>query len=223
MAIEVRLGDDALSRRTSTSASRLKSPGGRTPEDMFVLTAGPVMPSMEDGAGRLTWRSKVASDLAGMSLRRGPFRRLASCVRTRPDRGGAAPQLTRLRRIESPAIEGSSAETGRTSQKHGHHKLLKDFGDRENSGRDARRPDHPRRARAARHEMHSRPLSALGLATRRHRCAPAGLSRRCPRAGRSLRADHAAVAHRSRQEAVRRSTRPRGGCRSESSRRSPPR
>jgi hypothetical protein len=143
MALEVRLGDDArltkdidLGLRAEVSRhedlqERLVDALALDPfDDMFVLTAGAVTQLMEDGAGHVTWRSKVAASLA---LKR--FGAVQLDVSPRPHELAqtevvALPNSLAFAGIDSPTIEIIDVN------RHGaekYHAMLKDFGDRENS------------------------------------------------------------------------------------------
>ena len=78
MALEVRLRDDArLTKDIDMGLRSAISEAGELQErlveamsadpftDRFVITVGPVSRLMEDGAGHVTWRAKVAAKLAG--------------------------------------------------------------------------------------------------------------------------------------------------------------
>lgn len=143
MALEVRLRDDARLTKDIDLGLRAEVRGRedlheRLVEalaldpfnDMFVLTAGAVTQLMEDGAGYVTWRSKVAAHLAlrlfgGVQLDVSPRAHELAQTEVVP-----LPNSLAFAGIVSPAIEIIDVN------RHGaekYHAMLKDFGHRENS------------------------------------------------------------------------------------------
>lgn len=143
MAMEVRLRDEARLtkdidlglRATITDRDdlqeRLVEALALDPfRDRFLFAAGPVAQLMEDGAGHLTWRTKVAARLAGK-----PFGSVQLDVSPR------AHELDRTELVPLPnalAFAGIDAPAIEIIEVHRHaaekfHEMLKDFGERENS------------------------------------------------------------------------------------------
>lgn len=143
MALEVRLLDEARLtkdidlglRGDVADAEELR---GRLVEalaigvdgDEFTLIVGPVKPLMEDDDGRLTWRVKVAAELAGR-----PFGSVQVDVSPRAHELGATdltplPNSLDFAGIAAPLVEIVDLNRHAAEKFHG---MLRDFGDRENT------------------------------------------------------------------------------------------
>ncbi len=98
--------------------------------DKFTLIAGPVKQLMEDDGGRLTWRVKVAAELAGR-----PFGGVQVDISPRGHELGATdlvplPNSLDFAGIDAPLVEIVDVNRHAAEKFHG---MLRDFGDRENT------------------------------------------------------------------------------------------
>jgi hypothetical protein len=143
MALEVRLSDEArLSkdidlglRDDPVTAEALRERfiealGGDRAEDWFVLAVGPVRQLMEDDGGALTWRVKVAAELAGR-----PFGGIQVDISPRAYELDATdliplPNSLAFAGVSVPAIEVIDVHRHAAEKFHG---MLRDFGERENT------------------------------------------------------------------------------------------
>jgi hypothetical protein len=143
MALEVRLRDDA--RLTKDIDMGLRGAIAEAAElqerlvealsadpfgDRFVITVGLVTQLMEDGAGHLTWRTKVAAHLAGR-----PFGGVQLDVSPRAHELEQTdivplPNSLAFAGIDAPSIEIIDVHRHAAEK---YHAMLRDFGDRENS------------------------------------------------------------------------------------------
>jgi hypothetical protein len=99
-------------------------------DDKFTLIAGPVKQLMEDDGGRLTWRIKVASDLAGR-----PFGSVQVDISPRAHELGATdlmrlPNSLDFAEVITPLVEIIDVNRHAAEKFHG---MLRDYGDRENT------------------------------------------------------------------------------------------
>ena len=98
--------------------------------DKFTLLPGPVKQLMEDDGGRLTWRVKVAAELAGR-----PFGSVQVDVSPRAHELGATdlvplPNSLDFAGIAAPLVEIIDLNRHAAEKFHG---MLRDFGDHENT------------------------------------------------------------------------------------------
>jgi predicted nucleotidyltransferase component of viral defense system len=143
MALEVRLRDDARLtkdidlglRDDVTGAEELRERLVEALEadvdgDKFTLIPGPVKQLMEDDGGRLTWRVKVAAELAGR-----PFEGVQVDISPRAHELGTTdlvllPNSLEFAGILAPHVEIVDVNRHAAEKFHG---MLKDYGDRENT------------------------------------------------------------------------------------------
>lgn len=143
MALEVRLHDDA--RLTKDLDLGLRDDVGATSElrdrivealahdiegDRFAFAVGPVTRLMEDGAGRLTWRTKVTARLAGR-----PFGGIQLDVSPRAHELDetdvvSLPSALAFAGVAATEVEIVGVDRHAAEKLHG---LLRDFGERENT------------------------------------------------------------------------------------------
>lgn len=143
MALEVRLRDRARLTKDLDLGLRDEVTEGTTlrerlvellsvelDNDRFVFIAGPAQPLLEDGAGHVTWRTKIAAELAGR-----PFGTLQLDI---------SPRVHELTQTEHIALPNSLAFAGAASREveivdvHRHaaeklHGMLRIVADRENT------------------------------------------------------------------------------------------
>ena len=144
MALEVRLRDEARLtkdidlglRGDVADAEELRErlvealAIGVVDGDEFTLIVGPVKQLMEDDGGRLTWRVKVAAELAGR-----PFGGVQVDISPRAHELGATdllplPNSLDFAGIVAPLVEIIDVNRHAAEKFHG---MLRDFGDRENT------------------------------------------------------------------------------------------
>jgi hypothetical protein len=143
MALEVRLRDDARLtkdidlglRDDVTGAEELRERLIEALEvdvdgDKFTFLPGPVKQLMEDDGGRVTWRVKVAAELAGR-----PFGGVQVDISPRAHELGATdlmplPNSLDFAGIAAPLVEIIDLNRHAAEKFHG---MLRDFGDRENT------------------------------------------------------------------------------------------
>jgi hypothetical protein len=143
MALEVRLRDEARLSKDIDLGLRddvvdaqelrerlLETLGADPDHDGFVLVVGPVKRLMADGGGALTWRVKVAVELAGR-----PFGGIQVDVSPRAHELGETDLVPVPSSLDFAGIRGRSIEI---VDVHRHaaekfHGMLKDFGERDNT------------------------------------------------------------------------------------------
>lgn len=143
MALEVRLRDDARLtkdidlglRDDVTGAEELRERLVEALEpdvdgDKFTLIPGPVKQLMEDDGGRLTWRVKVAAELAGR-----PFEGVQVDISPRAHELGATdllplPNSLDFAGVVAPLVEIIDVNRHAAEKFHG---MLREYGDRENT------------------------------------------------------------------------------------------
>lgn len=143
MALEVRLRDDARLtkdidlglRDDVTGAEELRERLVEALEvdvdgDKFTLIPGPVKQLMEDDGGRLTWRVKVAAELADR-----PFGSIQVDVSPRAHELGATDLVPLPNSLDFAGIAASLVEIIDLNRHAAEklHGMLRDFGDRENT------------------------------------------------------------------------------------------